>query len=311
MDKTLRKKIWQIWNIVMWWKTRLFLKLVKNNLSDNFQHKYYNKEEKVDLLKKWKYKNIKYSLNSIKGSNDNREIIGEEYFEIENFYNKYWIDQKYLDNAKDFIDRVLIKKHIDNRNFSKVMQLINWDRFLVEVNKDIEWNSCYIHMEIKNVDNELIDKVKKVNDDIDINIDKIIVRHINDGVDLWNMVQSLLEWKENIINKIDKYKDINFIKSCAWLWDRNFINWWKQKREWKSSKIIDYFDQEQNYSYYLLENQRETDFWRKRIKEWSSLIDTIEEYENDVCPLAEWELLIDLDKMKELLVKAKNQNPEE
>jgi hypothetical protein len=54
-----------------------------------------------------------------------------------------------------------------------------------------------------------------VNDDIDINIDKIIVRHINDGVDLWNMVQSLLEWKENIINKIDKYKDINFIKSCA------------------------------------------------------------------------------------------------
>jgi hypothetical protein len=39
-------------------------------------------------------------------------------------------------------------------------------------------------MEIKNVDNELIDKVKKVNDDIDINIDKIIVRHINDGVDL-------------------------------------------------------------------------------------------------------------------------------
>jgi len=62
---------------------------MKNNLSDNFQNKYYNKEEKMDLLKNGRYKNIKYSLNSIKGSNDNREIINKEYGKIDLFYDKY------------------------------------------------------------------------------------------------------------------------------------------------------------------------------------------------------------------------------
>jgi len=39
-------------------------------------------------------------------------------------------------------------------------------------------------MEIKNVDNELIEKVKEFDNGINIDTKKIIVRHINDGVDL-------------------------------------------------------------------------------------------------------------------------------
>jgi hypothetical protein len=64
-DKSLREKIWQFWNIVKWWKTKLFLKVMKNNLSDNFQNEDIDKQKNLNLETLSEYLSQKKYLDSI------------------------------------------------------------------------------------------------------------------------------------------------------------------------------------------------------------------------------------------------------
>lgn len=321
MKKSLDKKIYQINNIVRWWKTKLLLKLVKKKLWSNFQNKHYTKEEKLDLFKNNKHKELKYSQNSNKWSNENREIIDEHINKLDLFYVEHSIDNKYLENAKNFIEWILCldtsSKSVNNKNFYKVMQLIYGQRFLV-LSNDKNWKKSYIHMEIKKFNQEDKDKLSEY-DDFDMNRvenKNIIARHFDNEIDMDTVADCLLEWKDNIINKIDDYKNIDLIKSCSWTWDKDFIEWWKENREnlkeekdengniiKKSkgpSKIIDLFEREKEYSYWMRKSSREDWFWRKRMrKDAKNLPLDIEKYEKEKGLLAEGERIIDLKKMRE------------
>ncbi len=303
MEKTTRNEIWKVERIEWWTQSSVFLNIIKIDLSNNLENKHQSKEDKLYLLEKWKYKTIKYALNSVESCKYNRDIINKEYNKIDLFYSKYGIDQKYLNNAKDFIGSVLLEDNINNKKFSKVMQLIYGRRFLVKSN-DLEGETeAYMHMEIKKMTgNDKNKLVSEYNIDIkNITNKNIVIRHIDDFSDLTKMGDYLLEWKENIINKIPDYKDIDLVKSCAWFWDKDFIEWWKERRKDGQSNIIDLFEEESKYSYWLWKNERENWFWKKRINKESSLASSIEEYEKDEKPLAEWERIIDLAEMKKLI----------
>ncbi len=311
MEKNTWNNLSQSNNIVKLWKTKLVLSSVKNNLANGLENKYQSKKNKLCLLGSGDYKTIKYAPDSIKSSNDNREIIDEAYNKIDVFYAKCWIDQEYLDNAKNFIDTFLAEDFIDNRRFYKAMQLINWCRFLV-VSNIVEWEDRYIHLEMKKLSSE--DKFKLLSE---YNFDEkrlkrnrfVIFRHVDKQADLDSMAESFLEWKENIINKIDDYKNVDLVKSSTWFWDKDFIHWWKEKRkdqrkdsrEEESSSIIKLFGREFKYSYWLWKNKREDWFWRKHMMKGSPLDLSIEEYQKECKTfLAEGERIIDLVKMKEL-----------
>ncbi len=281
----------------------VFLNLTKDELSHSLENKHHSKKDKLYLLKKWDYKTIKYAIDSVESSNYNREIINKEHDKIGLFYEKYGIDKKYLDNAKDFIDRVLIGDYVDNRSFSKVMQLINWCRFLVLSNVK-EWKNSYIQMEMKklsSIDKDIL-RSEHGFDEKRIKKNKIVIhRHVDEWGNFEMMKESLLEGKNNILSKIDDYKDVDLVKSSAWFWDEDFINWWKNQKKGKSSNIINLFEEELKYSNFLWKNERENGFWRKRINKQSSLASSIEKYEKDVKPLAEWERIIDLVEMEKIM----------
>ncbi len=299
MEKSLWKKIEQRTNIFLKWRNKLLKRIRKKLVELDKETPYLTKEEKLKLLKDKQYKQVKYSPNSLVSSDENRQLIKEHKKYIDKLYTKYDIANKYLENAKEFITRIENKKHISNRNFIKTMQVINWDRFLITCNKNNEIKKAYIHMEVKKINQEMKKSIEKHYPNKRQKNTKIVMRHIDVGVDLWKMGNVLLEGKQEILNKIPWYQDIQFIHSCGRLWDKDFVKFLEKEKP--NSRIVSCFKEEKNYSKYLWENLREPKFWEKRmIWEWN-MKEIINKYEEKNKNLQEWELLIDIEKMERYL----------
>lgn len=304
MEKSEIERNIQKENITKWGKKKLLDEVRARLILLDKDTPYLTKEEKLELLSKKKYKMIKNSPNSLQSYKDNREIINKEKNKIDNFYQKHNIDKKYLENAKTTITKILKKRNIKNREFYRIMQLINWERFLININKYEEWKDCYIQMEIKNINN---DEIKQKYQERKIKSNKIVSRHIDSWINLLEIDKKLLEGKKNILDKIPEYKDIPFIQSKSRLRNKNLINLLKEnnnKKKNKQSNIVNTFEQEvNNYASYLWEEKEDKTNWQKFVEKGSTVERLILEYEKENCPLKDGKILIDIEKMKKYFNK--------
>lgn len=250
---------------------------------------------KKDLLEQWKYSKIKWLPDTEESKTMNKDMITEiwkaEEWTMRKIYEGNDIDDKYLTYAQTYIHKKLKKDGVTNKDICKIMQLIKGERFLIMTNKNNEWEDRYVQFEIK--DNKRQKYWAQG--------EKIIGRHIDDGVNIKHMADYLLEGKKEIIDKIPAYKDIKYIHSCTWLGDKNFIKRWEKERKGKPSRIIDLFNQEKNYSKYLGTQEREIWFWKKRrfANQEDKLWPVIEKYIQDTQNnMWEGERLINLEKME-------------
>lgn len=248
------------------------------------------KDEKINFLEKREFKKIKKLPNTEESYHINLEIAKKLYNErqkkMEEFYYKHGIDEKYLQYAKDNINRKIKKGRIENRQMKSIMQSLTWERFFIKAEWKEENQDVYLSYEIR------IDKNGKL---------ERIQRHTDDNMKIENMVEYMLEWKDNILNKIPEYKDIDMVFSWTWLGDRDFIQRRKEKRSEEGKEpwnIINLYEQEENYTEYLEDNTREKWFRKKHISKNSTLRHTIEEYEKNVRPLKEGKRIINLNKME-------------
>lgn len=304
MEKSEIERNIQKENITKWGKKKLLDEVRARLILLDKDTPYLTKEEKLELLSKKKYKMIKNSPNSLQSYKDNREIINKEKNKIDNFYQKHNIDKKYLENAKTTITKILKKRNIKNREFYRIMQLINWERFLININKYEEWKDCYIQMEIKNINN---DEIKQKYQERKIKSNKIVSRHIDSWINLLEIDKKLLEGKKNILDKIPEYKDIPFIQSKSRLRNKNLINLLKEnnnKKKNKQSNIVNTFEQEvNNYASYLWEEKEDKTNWQKFVEKGSTVERLILGYEKENCPLKDGKILIDIEKMKKYFNK--------